>query len=191
MKTRSLQSTLNHARSLIQEENWQAALDDLMSSGGKFSDTPAVLTARGECLIHLQKPDEAIPNFQKVIDLDPNSIEARNNLGVAYMFAGDFSNAEETYLEALQFKPDHLPTLKNLAFLYYQQEDRMGDAATILASVIRQDPADCDALFLLGMCYQTGGQPDSAKLCFERIMVLQPDSESALQALNSLQTISN
>lgn len=191
MKTKNLEAIMKHVQTLIKEEYWQAALDELSSVGGKYADSPAVLTALGDCRIHLQKPEEAISNFQKVIELDSDSIEARNNLAVAYMFAGDFSNAEETYLEALQYKPDHLPTLKNLAFLYYQQEERMGDAATILASVIRRDPSDCDALYLMGMCYQAGGQPDSAKLCFDQILILQPDSEIAKNALNSLQTRSN
>jgi Flp pilus assembly protein TadD len=191
MKTKNLESIMKHVRSFIRDENWQAALDELKAADQKSSRTPAVLTAMGECHIHLQAPEAAIPYFQKVIELEPDSIEARNNLGVAYMFTGDFSNAEETYLEALQFKPDHLTTLKNLAFLYYQQETRMGDAATILASVIRQDPTDCEALYLMGMCYQAGGQPDSAKVCFERLLILQPDSDAAVLALNSLQTRSN
>jgi Flp pilus assembly protein TadD len=187
MKTGSIGNLLKHAGTLIQDQNWQAALTELTTANMKFPDKPAVLTALGECHIHMQKPEEAIPVFQHVIDLDPDSIEARNNLAVAYMFSGDFSNAEATYLEALQFKPDHMSTLKNLAFLYYQQDNRMGDAATILASILRHDPSDCDALYLMGMCYQIGGQPDSARVCFEQILTLQPDSEMALNALNSLQ----
>lgn len=191
MKTKNLETIMKHVQTLFREEKWQAAFDELSSVDAKYANTPAVLTSLGDCRIHLQKPEEAIANFQKVIELDPDSIEARNNLAVAYMFAGDFSNAEETYLDALQYKPDHLSTLKNLAFLYYQQEDRMGDAATILASVIRKDPSDCDALYLMGMCYQAGGQPDSAKVCYDRILNLQPDSEIAINALNSLQSKSN
>jgi tetratricopeptide (TPR) repeat protein len=182
---------MKHVQSLIKNEDWQPALEELQTADRKFINTPAILTAMGDCQIHLQKPEFAISCFRKVVEIEPDSVEARNNLGVAYMFAKEYSNAEETYLEALQFKPDHLQTLKNLAFLYYQQEERLGDAATLLASVIRRDPSDCEALYLLGMCYFIGEQPDSAKLCFERILTFQPDSDLAIEALKSIQSKSN
>jgi len=191
MKTQSLGQIIKHVQSLIKKEDWQTALEELQAVDQQFARTPAILTAMGNCHIHLQKPEFAIPYFQNVVDIEPDSVEARNNLGVAFMFAQDYPNAEETYLEALQFKPDHLQTLKNLAFLYYQQEERLGDAATLLASVIRKDPSDCEALYLLGMCYNIGGQTDSAKLCFERILTFQPDSDLAIEALKSIQTKSN
>jgi tetratricopeptide (TPR) repeat protein len=191
MKAKSLGSVLNHVQVLIDEENWTAALEELNTADQKFRDTPAVLTAMGNCEIHMQKPDAAISCFEKVIELDPESVEALNNLAVAYMFSGDYANSEETYLRALHYQPDHLPTLKNLAFLYYQQEERLGDAALLLANVIRKSPSDCEALYLMGMCYQTGGQMDSARVCFERVLELQPDSTLAKDALNKLQTKSN
>jgi tetratricopeptide (TPR) repeat protein len=188
MKSQSLGHIIKHVQSLIEKEDWLTALEELQTADQKFARTPAILTAMGDCHIHLQKPEFAIPCFRNVVDIEPDSVEARNNLGVAYMFAQDYLNAEETYLEALQFKPDHVQTLKNLAFLYYQQEERLGDAATLLASVIRRDPSDCEALYLLGMCYQIGGQTDSAKLCFERILTFQPDSDLAIEALKSIQS---
>jgi tetratricopeptide (TPR) repeat protein len=191
MKSPSLGHIIKHVQSLIEKGDWQTALEELQAANQKFAKTPAILTATGDCHIHLQQPELAIPYFRNVVDIEPDSVEARNNLGVAYMFALDYPNAEETYLEALQFKPDHVQTLKNLAFLYYQQEERLGDAATLLASVIRKEPSDCEALYLLGMCYQIGGQTDSATLCFERILTFQPDSDLAIEALKSLQSKTN
>jgi tetratricopeptide (TPR) repeat protein len=191
MKTKNLGSVLNHIQVLIDEENWPAALEELKAVDQKYSNTPAVLTAMGNCEIHIQQPEAAISCFEKVIELDPESVEALNNLAVAYMFSGEYVSSEETYLKALQFQPDHLPTLKNLAFLYYQQEERQGDAALLLANVIRKAPSDCEALYLMGMCYQAGGQIDSARVCFERVLEMQPDSTLAKDALSVLQPKSN
>lgn len=171
---------------LISEEKWQEALDMLRIVDVDHPDTPAVLTAMGDCLIHLDKPEPAIRHFGRVAELEPRSVEAINNLGVAFMFARDFENAEQAYLKALQFIPDHEQTLKNLAFLYFQQDDRLGDAATILADLVRKKPADCEALYLMGKCYETGGDSASARLCFERILVHQPGSDLAHQALQQL-----
>jgi len=174
-------------RTLMQEENWQLALDALNTLNQKSAETPAVLTAKGDCHIHLEHPEEAIPFFYKVTELQPQSVEAWNNLGVAYMFAQDFAGAEKTFLEALQYQPDNLAVLKNLAFLLYQQEDRLGEAATLLASLIRRNPSDCEVLYLMGKCYQYGGQNESARVCFDQILKLQPDSQLAKDAINTLQ----
>ncbi|HEX7557147.1 MAG TPA: tetratricopeptide repeat protein [Leptolinea sp.] len=186
MKNQTFQQMMKHVHELIAKDQWQTALEELRLADVKFPQTPAILTAMGDCQIHLEKPEAAISQFLKVVELEPGSVEAYNNLGVAYMFAQDFPNAEATYLEALQFKPNHSQTLKNLAFLYYQQEARLGDAATLLASVIRENPSDCEALFLMGQCYEVGEDLPSAKLCYERILVYQPGSQLALEALNQV-----
>jgi tetratricopeptide (TPR) repeat protein len=181
-------AVMKQIHTLVQKEEWQKALDELRLAEIEFPNTPAVLTALGDCQIHLNKPESALEYFKKVTEMESSSVEAFNNLGVAYMFAQDFSKAEEAYLHALQFIPDHAQTLKNLAFLYYQQEDRLGDAATILAGLVRSHPADCESLFLMGQCYEIGEDPVSAKLCYERILVYQPDSVEAKEALNLLQS---
>jgi tetratricopeptide (TPR) repeat protein len=186
MKNQTFQQMMKHVHELIAKDQWQAALEELGLANLKFPETPAILTAMGDCQIHLEKHDAAISHFLKVTELEPGSVEAFNNLGVAYMFAQDFPNAEATYLEALQFQPNHSQTLKNLAFLYYQQEARLGDAATLLASVIRENPSDCEALYLMGQCYEAGQDLPSAKLCYERILVYQPGSPMAMEALNQI-----
>jgi tetratricopeptide (TPR) repeat protein len=183
MDKKTLQNKLKNIRQLMVKEDWQTALDGLFLLEKENPDMPAVLTAIGDCQIHLNKPESAIISFRKVIDLEQNSIEAYNNLGVAYMFSGEFEKAETAYLHALQFKPDHIQTLKNLAFLYYQQENRLGDAAQILAGIIKSFPEDCDALFLMGQCYEMGDDPASAKQCYQRILLLKPDSVEAKEAL--------
>lgn len=188
MKNKNLGSVLNHIQALIDEEKWPAALEELNTADRKYINTPAILTAMGDCQIHMQQPESAILCFEKVLEIDPESVEALNNLAVACMFSGDYVRSEETFLRALQFQPDHLPTLKNLAFLYYQQEDRLGDAAQLLANVIRKSSLDCEALYLLGMCYQAGGQMDSARVCFERVLAIQPGFSMAIDALSVLQT---
>lgn len=186
MKNSNYTKIMRDIQSLIKKEDWSTAWQQLCLADRQFPETPAVLTAMGDCQIHMDKPEAAIPFFQKVIDLEPTSIEAMNNLGVAYMFVGDFHNAETTYLEALQYKPDHAQTLKNLAFLYYQQADRLGDAAQILASVIRSNPQDCESIFLMGQCYEMGGDLASAQKCYERVLFFQPDFELAKDALKHL-----
>jgi Flp pilus assembly protein TadD len=186
MKNRTFPVLMKKAQELMQREEWQSALESLRLAEIEFPDQPALLTALGDCLIHLNKPENASEYFFRVTELEPESVEAFNNLGVSRMFEQNFIMAEKAYLQALQFMPNHPQTLKNLAFLYYQQEDRLGDAATILAGLVKSQPTDVEALFLMGQCYEVGEDPESARICYERIRVFQPDWQEAKDALSRL-----
>ena len=186
MKNQSYQKVMKQIHKLMQKMEWQMALDELRLAEKDFPDATAILTAIGDCQIHLKKPEDAVEHFKRVTELEPTSVEAFNNMGVAYMFTQNFPKAEEAYLHALQYTPDHAQTLKNLAFLYYQQEDRLGDAAAILAGLVRKFPTDCDALFLMGQCYEMGDDPVSAAMCYERILIYQPDFADAKEAFDRI-----
>jgi Flp pilus assembly protein TadD len=51
--------------------------------------------------------DEAIFRWEKVIQSNPNSAAAHNNLAVAYERKGDFKKAEMEYEKALQLSPEN------------------------------------------------------------------------------------
>ncbi len=51
--------------------------------------------------------DEAIFRWEKVVQKDPNSPAAHNNLAVAYEKKGDFEKAEKEYKTALELGPEN------------------------------------------------------------------------------------
>ncbi|MFA9452550.1 MAG: tetratricopeptide repeat protein [Candidatus Aminicenantaceae bacterium] len=51
--------------------------------------------------------DEAIFRWLKVLEQDPDSAAAHNNLGVAYERAGLWQDAEREYQQALALAPDN------------------------------------------------------------------------------------
>jgi len=51
--------------------------------------------------------DEAIFRWKKVIQIDPNSAAAHNNLAVAYEKKGLWDEAEKEYETALRLRPNH------------------------------------------------------------------------------------
>ncbi len=77
-----------------------------------FSQTAA--TAKDQSREHMRQaqqdlaerhPELAIPELQKVIELDPDNIEARGNLGVLLFFRGDYKGAEPQLRAAVQTQP--------------------------------------------------------------------------------------
>lgn len=81
------------------------------------------------------QPAKAIPELQAVIRLDPNSVEARANLGVLLFFQGQFAAAVPQLHAALGLKPD-LPRIRSLLGI---AERRTGDE--------RAGRADLEAAF--------------------------------------------
>jgi len=69
---------------------------------------------------HLQKAKEL---YKKVIKLDPQNIEALNNLGVVYMDSKVYKWATIRLKDALRIKPDYADAHYNLACLYARQND--------------------------------------------------------------------
>jgi len=53
-----------------------------------------------------QRPNLAIPELQKVVELDPGNVDARANLGVLLFFRGDYEGAVPQLRAAIQLQPD-------------------------------------------------------------------------------------
>src|SRR5579862_9365524 len=53
-----------------------------------------------------QRPDLAIPELQKLVELDPDNADAHANLGVLLFFRNNFKDAIPQLRAALQVKPD-------------------------------------------------------------------------------------
>ncbi len=53
-----------------------------------------------------QRPDLAIPELKKVVDLDPGNVNGRANLGVLLFFHGDYGDAISQLQTALKLQPD-------------------------------------------------------------------------------------
>jgi tetratricopeptide (TPR) repeat protein len=72
-----------------------------------------------------QRPDLAIPELQKVIELDPGNVDALGNLGVLYFFRGDYKESVPQLRAALQIQP----SLFKLQALLGLAERSLGDQA--------------------------------------------------------------
>ena len=53
-----------------------------------------------------QRPDLAIPELKKVVELDPGNVNSRANLGVLLFFHGDYGGAIPQLQAALRLQPD-------------------------------------------------------------------------------------
>jgi Tfp pilus assembly protein PilF len=65
--------------------------------------------------------DAAVEQYSKVVELRPDSWEARNNLGVAFKRKGEPDKAAASFTQALKLRPDYGAALSNRGWVFAQQ----------------------------------------------------------------------
>jgi len=121
-------------------------------------------------LLRTGRADEAISEYQKVLQMHPNSADAHANLGIALLTKGRVRDAMAEYTDALRISPENVAALSNLAWLLATSPDptlRNGSEAVQLAE--RADSASsrsdnhATVLRILAAAYAEAGQYSEAK----------------------------
>jgi tetratricopeptide (TPR) repeat protein len=73
---------------------------------------------RGRLRLLQNRPKDAVSHFEHAVKLQPELMEARNNLAVALRRAGDDARAEKVLARAIALNPNYAPAHFNLAELY-------------------------------------------------------------------------
>jgi tetratricopeptide (TPR) repeat protein len=81
-----------------------------------------------------QRPDLAIPELQKVTQLDPQNVDARTNLGVLLFFRGDYRGAVPQLRAALEIKPDLWKQQALLGLAEAQLQDKAASRSDLEAA---------------------------------------------------------
>jgi len=128
--------------------------------------------------------DEAIKEFKKAIELDPDSAHAHDNLATVYSEKKLYALALEEYLTALRLEPDSPTAHYNLAcFLATHAHDM---AVEQYKEAIELDPDYPDAHLNLGMTYADLDQRDEAKAEFKAAIELDPQDPLARHELAAM-----
>ena len=132
--------------------------------------------------LHEQRPDLAIPELQKVIELDPQNIDARTNLGVLLFFRGDYKGAVPQLRAALEIKPDLWKQRALLGLAEAQLQDKAASRSDLEAAF----PHVTDQKFQLDIgnalidSYTATGDLDKAATTVSDLLSSRPTDTSLL-----------
>ena len=121
--------------------------------------------------------DWAIEDYNKVIEMNPDNVEAYYNRGVTYHHKGDYDRAIEDYTKTIQLKPDYANAYYNRGLSY----DNKGESVRAIedfTKVIQLDPNDAGAYFNRGLA--SNDEEDMT----EAIQLLLTGSKGRLTALS-------
>jgi tetratricopeptide (TPR) repeat protein len=103
----------------------------------------------------------AIQAYQQVLALEPGKVEARSDLGAAYVWLGRYEDAIQQYRWALEREPGHAAVRFNLALALYKAA-RTPEAADELSRVVAAQPGNKSATLLLADCLLKMGEDKKA-----------------------------
>lgn len=125
--------------------------------------------------------DQAINEFQKIVSLDPRSVEDRMVLGQLYTVRHQNEKAEEQFKAARDIDPDSEEVVLNLSRLYAENND-IEHAAKIIESVPESERTP-KMEFALGAVYEQLKRPKDAIAAYKRAADLDPEDVHTMGAL--------
>ncbi len=118
---------------------------------------------------------EAVRGYQRLLQLQPDALEVKLNLGAALVQLGRFGEAIAQYQSALHQSPTNDAVRLNLALAYYKKRD-FADAAEQFTVLHAAKPGDIRTAILLADCQlQTGNAAAAVNL----LQPLEPSSSDS------------
>jgi tetratricopeptide (TPR) repeat protein len=132
----------------------------------------------GDALLKKGRTDEAISQYQEVVQLKPNDAAAYNNLGNALGKSGRIDKAISQYHEALRLKPDDASAHYSLGAAL-DEKGQTDEAISQYQEAIRFKPDYVPPHNNLGNAFLNTGRTDEAISQYQETLRLQPDYAEA------------
>ncbi|HEY6293214.1 MAG TPA: tetratricopeptide repeat protein [Terriglobia bacterium] len=147
----------------------------------KLEKDPGDWTAHfnlGAALETMGKPQKAIDEYRRVLELRPGDAIARNSLGAALQSLGRTDEAIHEYRQALNARPGDLDAEYNLGSALLSQ-GKGEQAAGQFQQVLKARPDDPDALANLGRAFAVENRMAEAAAEFESALRIDPQNADA------------
>jgi Flp pilus assembly protein TadD len=118
--------------------------------------------------------------YARVLELDPDDLEARRAHGELLAEAGLLLEAQKDLEVVLAAAPDDMRARRHLVMVLASR--RAGkELVAELEAVVKRDPDDVDARMDLGAAYLSIGRNDEAAMAYEEVLLRRPRHTGALK----------
>jgi len=134
-------------------------------------------TCIGNVLYATGQYDKAVKQFQRAVELDPDSEESLRGLANAYQKMGNATAAEAAYKKAITLRPKYWGVYNWLGWFYYK-EARYPEAAEMFHRVTELAPDNYRGYSNLGAMYLYEGRYQDAIGALKRSIDLRPNLDA-------------
>lgn len=174
-----------NASIMLLDKDFTSALQTMDGMVDNYPDQPLAYIGRGLILDSLNRTDEAIADYTKAIELDPENSGAYLNRAVVYTKLNNPDKAIADYTTAIELDPADNDPYISRGVIY----GNLGDYDKALADfnqAVQMDPQSISAYLYRGSLYENIGQPDKALADYQEATKIDPQSPYAYTSIASL-----
>jgi lipoprotein NlpI len=176
------------AKNCAQQANADVALEvcSRAIASGQLSPPKLATTLYNRGLAYERRGefDRAIQDFDRVIELRPDTSKAFYNRAIAYHKKGEFDRAIQDFDRVVQLTPDYAPAFRNRGNAY-RGALAFDQAIQNYNEAIRLSPEYAVAFSNRGVAYLNKGMYDRAIQDFDQAIRLKPDDAAAYRGRGS------
>jgi len=136
-------------------------------------------------LMSAEQWDAAAEELQRVVEAQPDRIEAWSDLAKCFKQLKQFDKAAGAYASAVEIQPDNMDLLSNLGFAQLNADMLEGAVATY-ERMLEVDALSYDANVHLGFVYQKEGDTEKAIAYYEKALEGRSDDVTTMGSLAKL-----
>jgi tetratricopeptide (TPR) repeat protein len=119
--------------------------------------------------------EEAALKYKAALSLDPNSVLAHKNLGIALSAQGKLDQAIACWQKALQIDPNNAPAHNNLGIALSEQ-GKLDEAIACHQKALQIDPNNAGTHNNLGAALYKQGKLDQVIACWQKALQIDPNN---------------
>jgi len=151
----------------------------LKCSGVEDQWRPFVRRWRGETYENMERYDEALADFNRAIELDPEDAQTIANRGITYVAMERYNDALTDLSHAIEIEPDNaIMTARRGVF--YQLMKQYDDALADLNRAIELQPDNVPMIAIRGETYRLMKEYERALADLDQAVELEPDNASPI-----------
>jgi tetratricopeptide (TPR) repeat protein len=160
---------LTEANALVREQDYAGAESLLASLQAEYPGDFRVLFMRGEVLLALQKPAEALPILAEAAEIDGSKPRLQFQLGTAHQMSGETDEALSAFEREIENNED--PAIKVMSHLnrmvIFRERRKWPDAAKEMTAVLELQPTRSDDYGELATLFLRAGNTEKAAKALE------------------------
>ena len=172
------------ALALFRAGSYEAALRQIEPLGRRHPEAAEIQHLLAIILDLNRRPEEANRHFRRAVELEPEAVGFRANLGASLMRLGRPSEAEREFRYALELEPNHPTASFNLGTTLLQQ-GRPEDALPWLEKALSIQPDVYQNAYQLAYCHFLLGKYDAVDALLQGL-ARSTESRAELQLLQAL-----